>query len=528
VRRRIAVALFFAALLGLGLANVRDYGISWDEPRQREIGGASARYAAETLAPSLVDSTLRSFPELATFVDRDYGVAFEMPAFVLEWLLGISDTRDSFMLRHLLTFLLFVGGVFAVYRLAERRFADWRVGLLAALCLVLSPRIFADAFYNSKDLVFLSAFAIATNTLVAFVTRPGPRSALWHGVATAVAIDIRVMAIVLFAGAFVALAVRAAKREIALTHAAGALLVYVTLTVPLVIVLFPFLWSAPYRHFLEAFENMSHFRGQGEVRYLGEYVMSSALPWHYLPVWMAVTTPPVYLVLCVIGLGAILARLVRANYRLWRDEDEMQDLLFVALLSAPVLAVVWLNSVLYDGWRHLYFVYPMLVLVAIRGWLTVWRAAANRGPMRVALAAVFAVSLAATASWMVRAHPVQNVYFNLLAGRDWHRRFELDYWGLGNRKALEYILAHDPNPEVNVRAMSWTPLDHTVMMLRPKERRRVRLWRDVKAESYPLYVLTNYRKVTDFDEPARRGWELFYELKIDGEVILSVYKVTSA
>ena len=36
---------------------------------------------------------------------------------------------------------------------------------------------------------------------------------------------------------------------------------------------------------------------------------------------------------------------------------------------------------------------------------------------------------------MIRDHPYQNVYFNLLAGSDKRHRFELDYWGLSYKEA---------------------------------------------------------------------------------------------
>ena len=37
-RLHLPVILFFAALLALGLAVHRDYGISWDEPHERYTG----------------------------------------------------------------------------------------------------------------------------------------------------------------------------------------------------------------------------------------------------------------------------------------------------------------------------------------------------------------------------------------------------------------------------------------------------------------------------------------------------------
>jgi hypothetical protein len=87
--------------------------------------------------------------------------------------------------------------VAALYQLARRRFGDWRLGLLGALLLVLSPRLFAEFFYNDKDVVFMAFFVIATNTSVAFVARPSWRRAAWHALACAFAIDARIMGVLL-------------------------------------------------------------------------------------------------------------------------------------------------------------------------------------------------------------------------------------------------------------------------------------------------------------------------------------------
>ena len=525
-RQQTCVSTFFLVVLLLGACIVRDYGISWDEPRQREVGAVSARYLAEVIAPGLVTPRLRGIAKLDDFPDRAYGVAFETPAYVVEKLLGVSDTRDVFLLRHLLNFLVFVGGAFAMYRLAARRFASWGVGLLAVTLLILSPRIFADAFYNSKDLVFLSVFLIGTNTLIALVIRPSLKTAIVHAVATAVAIDVRLIGVVLFLAAILVLSARVIKREVDSKQAVLVFTVLSGLTVTMVVAMFPWLWTEPVAHFLEAFTRMTHFSTAFPVRYMGQDVLSSALPWHYVPVWIAITTPPLYLALLFVGVWATVHRLATAGFGLWRNESDLQDLIFLALLCVPIAAVIGLRSILYDGWRHMYFVYPAMLLLVIRGCAAVW-AAARGSTARACLVAVVGVSCGHTAWWMFRAHPVQNVYFNVLAGREWRRNFDLDYWGLGNRQAVEYILAHDPDPTVSIRRESWTPLEYTLLILRPEERSRIRLVENVPLQSGPFYVLDNYRQSVDISPRPGVGRELFYQLTVDDEIVLSVYKATS-
>jgi hypothetical protein len=520
--QRWAVAACFLALLLLGLAAFRDYGVPWDEPRQRLIGGVSVRYVLQRLAPATpVPASLPDNP-LSTFDDRDYGVAFEAPAVAMELALGLTDSRDVYLMRHLLTWLVFMGGVFAVYRMAARRFGDWRAGLCAATMLVLSPRFFAEAFYNSKDVVFMACFAMATNTMLAFVTRPGLRTALLHALATGVAIDVRVAAILLVPMTIGLALVEAIKRGRGLGGQAALLALFLAAGAAGVVLFFPWLWEDPIGRFTSVVRNMSSFqRFSDRVRYMGGSNMPDDLPWHYVPTWVAISTPLSYVVLMIVGGLTALATLVRRHVRLWADEGEMQDLVFLVLACVPPLLVMTTHAVVYDGWRHLYFVYPPLVLLAVRGLAALWSAT---GPVRWgrhALVAVLAVQAGVTAVWMIRAHPMQNVYFNVLAGSDWRRTYELDYWGLGNRAALEYLLAHDSSATFTIRPESSTDLGQALLLLRPADRARVRV---VDRNAPAKYVLTNYRGV-DVDAaeqvPARR---LFYRLVVDGEVILSVYE----
>ena len=161
----------------------------------------------------------------------------------------MGDKKNVFMFRHLLTFLVALAGIYAVQRMAERRFSDWRIGLLAALFLVLTPRLFAKSFYNSKDVVFMAFFAIAMNTTIAFVLKPRLKIAFLHALASAVAIDVRIVAIILPAATVAILIVRLLKRELPIPVTCRALTVYLGAACILVTAMWPWLWSDPIHNF---------------------------------------------------------------------------------------------------------------------------------------------------------------------------------------------------------------------------------------------------------------------------------------
>jgi hypothetical protein len=410
-----------------------------------------------------------------------------------------------------------------VYCLALRRFADRRIGLLAVALLILTPRLFADSFYNSKDAVFVAAFAIALNTAIAFVLRPRAWSAALHALATAFAIDVRVAAIALPAATVAILAVRTAKGEVPVRRSLAALAIYLAATVVLVVALWPFLWSDPLGHFGQALFAMSRFRFDHEILYMGTFVRATALPWHYIPVWLSITTPPLYLLLFIVGTAATGRQFITSGRGLWKNEAELQDLAFLAMFAVPVAAVILLGSVLYDGWRQLYFIYPAFLLVALRGWHALWNGAIAARVRRPALVAVTAICCAVTAAWMWRAHPLQNVYFNAFAGSNLKASYELDYWGLSTRGTLEYVLAHDASSAIDVAEANYLALAGSVWLLKPQDRRRLR---PTEEENFPHYVLSNnFSFMHDIHNVrSRELYHLFHEVKVDDEVILSVFK----
>ncbi|MDF7812731.1 hypothetical protein [Hymenobacter sp. YC55] len=517
--RRWLVPGFFVVILVLGLFIFPDYGLSMDEEISRNNGMVTLKHLALQLNPDWVAANpeFERFPiPLAEYFDRDYGVAFEVPVTFLERLLKLDDVRQQFLFRHLCTFLVCFGGIIAVYQLATRRFRDWRIGLLAAGWLVLSPRLFAESFYNDKDAVFMALFAIATNTGVRLLLRPTTSRICWHALACAITIDVRIMGVLLPMATVALLVWRGVLKEVTLFQVAKTVVVYAVLLSGLVVLFWPYLWPSPLENFLAAFEKMSSFRWTGTVLYQGEMVPATDLPWHYAPVWIGITTPILYLGAGLLGILLVVWKIVRQRWRLWSNEQQLQDVLFLGLSIGPLVAVVVLHSVLYDGWRQLYFVYPTFLLLAIRGWVAVLQWTKRRILWSRAWRSVTALSLVFVACQMIYDHPFQNVYFNMLVGPNVMERFELDYWGLGYQQDLAYIAEHDPRSTITVFCIQPTPAPLARMMLPDGQRERLTL---VDRPELADYFITSYR-----GHPEPYPYPEIYQIRADGRRIHSVFQ----
>jgi hypothetical protein len=197
------------------------------------------------------------------------------------------------------------------------------------------------------------------------------------------------------------------------------------------------------------------------------------------------------------------------------------NLLFLLCFFSPIAIVIVRKSVLYDGWRHLYFIYPCFLLLALNGMTKLIATLKKKRLLYLGiLGGLYLLSMTATLFFMVQNHPHQNVYFNFLLPREdeyLRRNWELDYWGVSYRQALEHILAIDPTNKIKVVADT-NPADKNTLILAKAERERIEFVEDLRAGHY---FITNYRwHPRDYKIDSE-----IYSIVVQGSKIMSVFKV---
>ena len=158
--------LFFIVLFFFQLFIVNDYGFSHDEELSRLNGLVSYNYILEKFNFNTI--YLHSdTPKLENYIDRTYGVIFELLLVIIEKALNLDNSKLIYLTRHYLTsFTFFIGCIF--FYLTLRKFFSKKISLLGTLIFLSHPRIFAHSFYNSKDIVFLVFFCISNFFLINF------------------------------------------------------------------------------------------------------------------------------------------------------------------------------------------------------------------------------------------------------------------------------------------------------------------------------------------------------------------------
>ena len=437
----IICALFLLA----GLALAGDYGIATDEEDQRRIAQANLNYI---LGQDYIIDELHIL----------FGAAFELPLLLAEQALGLEDYYYIHRLRLTLTHLFFIVGAFFCYRLACHLFGNRLIALFALLIFLLHPRIYAHSFVNSKDLPFLSMFVIALYLLERAFRRDTAGAFILLGIAVGLLTNLRIMGVMLLAAT---LAMRGLDlfyagnwpERKAILRTAGLFVLAAGLTWYAVT---PFAWANPV-DYLAASLNLTanHPVVPPWQLFQGERFPSTDLPPHYNAVWFGITTPPLIMLLGLVGIAAGAAGFCRRPGVLFRNTLRRFLGLLLAAFLLPPLAAALLGSNQYDNWRHFYFIYAPFCLLAAGGlgWLagkfSHWR------PGRAGVYGLAGLGVGLIAWQLIQLHPGQHDYFNFLGDRTTPERlrtqYEMNYWQLAYREGLEYLRARHPGETLVVR-----------------------------------------------------------------------------
>ena len=466
-----ALSLLVAALV------LDDYHGTYDAPHQLPIGRAALDY--------LAGDGERAFDQVSDPPSIYYGVVFEAPLALVERIFGLEG-RNLYLGRNLITHLFFlVGGTFC-YLLALRMFNDRWLALIALVLFLLHPRIYAHSFSNPKDIPFLAAFMIALYLIHRAFRRDTLAAFLLCGAGVGLLVNLRIMGVVLFAAVLILRALDLAfagspraRTRVLLTGAGFALTALLAYYASL-----PVLWTDPPGRFAELLRVLSSHPWEGFNIFRGEWIYPPGGPsFDYVPVWVGISTPPATLLLALAGSVALAWRALRRPRHVLRDGPLRFELLLLALPVVTVAAVVVLESNVFGGWHHLYFLYAPLLLLAVLGvhWLT----SSLRGRWAGAGAcALLAAALAVTVVSMVRIHPFQNASFTLFTDRTTPQRlvfrYEVDYLKFFGRSALAAIVGDHPAGPIYL-SLVLNDVSHERAFFHPHDRERLVATRDFQS-----------------------------------------------
>lgn len=505
----------------LGFSLVKDYGVGWDEEAQIEIGKKSYDYI------------VHGDQALLSYCDRDYGVGFELPVYAMQqW---FTSKVAQYYFRHFCVHGLFLVGLFFLFKTQLIFYAKFSgkywIGLFSVLMIVLSPRIFADSFYNSKDIVLLAVSCINFYTLLHAVDKPSKTSWFLHGLSSAYLLDIRIIGLVnvmLTIGFLILfLFIHRSTRKQQVIY----LLIYLFTTITVLYLIWPYLHQHPIEKIVEIFKSMSSFRWHFDVLFMGSAINSTQLPFYYTLVWIGLTTPILFLVGSVVGLlGSVRDFFLLKRFNEIAETQQVYILSIVGLAFGPIVATILFHSVMYDAWRQLFYVYPYLAMLSVFGFYKIYVLVASRKRLRYALFGALGLQGVAVMVFMVQAHPHENVYFNEI----WPRKnqalvkdFERDYWGLSYKQALlqasRLLRTNDDTLHI-VCAHTPGKLNSVFIPSKLQDRVKVYLQKEISdsMKQHMDYFITTYREAADLLPKCK---EKIWSFRVQSSDVIAIYNL---
>ena len=535
MRKRIFIhsLIVLLILVSVGVSQFRSYGISYDEPAMRMHGIATAKYVAEIVAPALSDNLssnplYKSIQDAATHQDgATHQVFFELALVLMEYQFGLTyDKKNLFEFRHLATFLFCSLGLVVFFVFLYWRFKRLALSYLGVFFVMLSPRIFADMFYNNKDAVFMTTYLVAGAVSIMYIVKRNNGLFLLSAAAIGLSTTARVIGIV--PSVLVCISILLFFTDKSVLSRVRKLLIHTFFTLSFMVLFHPYYWDDPIRKLVETFMFTARYPYRSCSLTLGSCLETTSLPWFYLPLWVTVTTPVLFLVIFVLGIYRFqydfFSKISRASIR---DTSTRIDFLVLLLVVLPVLIAVLSNTTLYNGWRHFYFIYPFLVYFAVRFFSEASRSFVKNSQFVLLIFLVF--TFTSTASWMYTNRPLQHLYFNQLAGDEIEKNWDLDYFSLSNRQALEWIVSRDPRKKISIQTNDNSPLYDSAVFLSKEDINRVNfLWysRGIDEADYVIVrqdLNTESLALRNILDSSESGFGLVYKKFIGRTEIFSIY-----
>ena len=519
------IPLFILVLIFcIGISIYKDFGISVDEIGYRHQGITAIYTITNYIFPNFVSeiSNSKSWIDIKTLQETQVfsGILFHILSASLEYLLGFETKEEVFNFKHLLTFLIFYLGIIFLYFIIKLLTKDYRYALTGVIFIFLSPRIFAESFYNPNDIPFMTSIITMTYLNLKFLDKLKTKYLYLSILISAIAISLRPMAIYMPFLVFAYLLYFSRVDLINKKNLIKIILIKSFLILILSFLFNPSLWMDPFSFILQ-FKKALNF-DIAEILYMGEFYRNSQTPWHYLFIWSIYTTPVFYIILFSFGLTNIILKLKQLSFNQKKNNSNTHKEIFILLsFLIPFSVAALFSKSLLNGWRHLYFVYPFFIIISVIGLNWIFSSLIKIKKIKIIVQFLIICFLINISHWMYKNHPYQMVYYNFIAGKNLQDKFEHDYWGLTNKGAIKNILKKDTQDIIKIYGISGTRLEYTVKFyLDPTSQKRLKIVKNLDEADYIISIYNGKLRRKDI---LNDGYKVFNEIKVDGIAINSTF-----
>lgn len=533
-KSRLIISLY-STLFVLGLFIVPSYGIAWDEYGGRAHGTYNLVYVVKTLLPNLVPKPYLNFPTLDQWYAHTHGAWYDMLISIFEVIFKLEANKPIYLMRHYVNYTFCFIGLLSLYSLMNRIFKNRFAGIIATIFAILSPRQFADTFYNNKDTIFLSASVITFNFLSFYIANKSRKSLVVLAISCGLLAGIRLNGLLIIPIVFAIIVLL--NHKIFNFKSLSNLILFNIISIITFFFSMPYLWTNPIVKLISILKANENFDWNGKVLFDGQLLYGADLPWYYILVWIGISTPILYIALIIMNFPLKILtgkrKVITINENYHRPIIEVSLLVF---LIVPFLIAISSHSTLYNGWRHFYFLQFGIIYFSTSTVLMLWELFNKKWKVKVFICILLVLNEFFIAGWMFYNKPMQNLYFNYFAGERISARWDMDYWGVGNLEVLKFILETDHKRIISVASLSSTPLDLSLKLLNENEVSRLNILNRVSftnskktldfGEEKPMYLINNFNELRPTKEILHIvGYSILSRFIVSNNTYLILYKL---
>jgi hypothetical protein len=530
-KKQILTTLVFSIILITGITIFRDYNAYSDEPFHYWAGSVYYKFIKTYLITLNLHNSF--FYEIQTYLNNDgykwwfvYPIFFDLLSEFLVDLLNLNN-QNIFFLRHFLVFFIFFISTIFFYFLIEKRFNNYYFSILSVLILFLTPCIFSNSFYNSKDIIFLSFSIISIYYAVKFIENNNIKNLIFFSIFSGLMINARIFGLLLVLS-FYFVYLFHGKIELK-SFLKKIFFIFFSFFIILAVcfLFWPFLWF----DFLNNIQVYKNYITTDLVEvnitnlYFGKIYQDSNLPLHFLPVWILITTPISVLLLSIIGYYKIFISflnnldVIEKTNQLYKNKKELLDFFIFIFFSSSFLFGLFSNY-MHGSWRYFYFIYPMIIYFGIYSLNLI----KEKNIKIFYICLVFIIfNLFTNVIWMTKNHPFQNVFFNSIQKKLIKKNFELDYWGNSDVYMLKYILKYNDKNNIKVSSTGYSWIKGSFEILSSAEKSRL-IATDVYKSDFVIVRNSPPYSNLKLETYIKKNFNKYFELIIDGNIINSIYK----
>jgi hypothetical protein len=442
-----AYIVLITCLIALLLLLSADFGESWDVMAQDRIAERAFIYYFHGLDGG---AFLRN--------NRDSSFGPLVDLFIKFAQYGSQDPQQRHTIRIFVQALLSLSCLIPFF-LISKMLMSKPLALIAVGLLLATPAFFGHAFINPKDTIFASGFLWTLFLILARLrdVRPRHGAYLTIGALLGAISSLRFLAVYLIILVFLVAIVIPAVREqspdkLALKNITSRIwcqlsksYIYLALLFVSLIITYslcmPRILSDPSLHSIfGVLRRFTRDTDRMDVLYFGSHIPDTELPWHFIYGYMFVQLPLYYHLFLFVIIAAIIAwpHSTFSQFKeIFKKKDESSWALvciFIAL-ATPLITIFAARPVLYDGFRHVLFVVPLICLLLYCGFMGVLSNLSRliRGILIVIATLCWIQSVLA----LKALHPYEYVYYNPLVNPA--DTFELDYWATSFRQIADWL-----------------------------------------------------------------------------------------